>query len=106
MLASHLGMSLQRVQVETTAREFGLWMTFLGQQKEQEFKNQDKSDLHNAVLACEIRRSWVKHPNKVQVTDFIIDRQDKKKVVYTKEQKMQMAKQTAFDILGTPEGAM
>ena len=101
-------MPLQRVQAETTACEFTQWMYFLGQQKVKNVKELDKSDLHAAKIACEVRRSWVKHPDKVLLKDFLPDPDETEKKPVKKltiKERAKAAKDKWFAVLGKPEGA-
>ncbi len=71
-LASHLHMSLDRVQEETSSSQFVEWKEFLRQKKESEFFTNAKEDYYWAQIAAEIRRSFVKHPNKVRLSEFLL----------------------------------
>ena len=67
-------MSVQRTQFEITSTEFLDWMVYLDEE-ESRFK---KQDYYLANIAAEIRRSFVKHPEKVKTESFLM--QFKKKV--------------------------
>jgi len=97
-LASRLHMSLQRVQCETTANEFYKWMWFF----QEEDERLEKIDWQTATLAAEIRRSWVKHPEKVKVTDFLPKHKLPKSKPLTKKQRTEVAKSRWAALLGSP----
>ena len=67
-LASHLGMSLQRCMSETTSTEFCLWKKYLHQKQ----NDSDKLDYYLAMIAKEIRISWITDKQNVSIDDFIL----------------------------------
>jgi len=60
-------MSLDRVKMETSASQLVLWMEYL---KWEINSNFHREDFLTAILATEVRRSYVKDPKAVKVTDF------------------------------------
>lgn len=60
-------MSLDRVKMETSASQLVLWMEYL---KWEINFNFHREDFLTAILATEVRRSYVKDPMKVKPTDF------------------------------------
>lgn len=81
-VASHLKMTLQRCQQETTSTEFLEWLVYL------EIEEANNIEYHYlAQIACEIRRLFSKKPNSIKIKDFIlkfITKKDKPKI--TKEE--------------------
>lgn len=67
-LAWDLKMSVQRCMAETTSSEFVDWVEF----RRMNMNNPDRADYYMAQVACEVRRSVVKHPNKVKLSDFLL----------------------------------
>lgn len=61
-------MSVQRCMTETTSSEFVDWVTF----RRMDMNNPSRIDYYLAQIAAEARRTYVKHPNKVKVTDFLL----------------------------------
>lgn len=55
-------------------------MIYLEELRIEPFKQREKLDFLLAMIAAEVRRSWVKHPGKVKVKDFIYEPQDIKLV--------------------------
>ena len=103
-LASYLRMSIQRVQQETTASEFVVWMEYLKSEEERKFKEPNKQDLYMAQIAAEVRRGVVQHPEKVQLKDFLFDfdnaKAKKDMPAVTKEEETQISKACWFGALG------
>ena len=67
-LASHLGMSLQRCQQETTSGEFVEWMRYF----ELEPNMFHREDHYWAQIAAWIKRSGFQNPENVQDEDFLL----------------------------------
>jgi len=67
-LASHLGMSLDRVKMETSVSQFVLWMRYL----DWEANAFDKTCYYLAQIAAEIRRPNVRKGVIVKVEDFVL----------------------------------
>ena len=92
-LAAHLHLPLQLVQEYTTPSEFVLWMVYLSLKQQEEFQTIQKQDYYNAQIAAEIRRGYVKNPEKVKIEDFILKfefKEEKKEIDW--KQKMQQSK--------------
>lgn len=68
MLADRLGMSLQRVKLETTSTEFNLWNAFL----EWDLNAFHRQDYYLAQIAREVRAVLAKKPALVKLKDFIL----------------------------------
>jgi len=74
--------TVQEAQKSITSSEFLEWMEFL----ECEEQRHTKEDYYSALIASEIRRSWVKDAYKVKTDSFLIKWVKKKmKVNKTKE---------------------
>ena len=85
-LAHRLGQPLQKLQRETTSREFLEWIEYF-KRDTNEFH---REDYYWAQLTAEVCRSWVDKPSKVKVSHFLIrfGKEDKLEVVpLTPEQK-------------------
>jgi len=67
-LASHLRAPVTEIQGRMSFGEFLGWMAFL----EREEERHTKQDRYLAQIAAEVRRSIVKHPNKVKNEDFLM----------------------------------
>ena len=74
-LASHLKMSLQRCQQETTSTEFNDWMVYL----EMEAQSIKPEYYYWAMIASEIRMHIAKKPELVKIQNFILKFGPKKK---------------------------
>ena len=61
-------MSVQRCMAETTSSEFVDWVSF----RRTDMNNPSRIDYYLAQIAAEVRRSNVKHPNKITVKDFLL----------------------------------
>lgn len=83
-LASHLGMSLDRVKMETSASQYVLWMEYL----DWEINAFDKTCYYLAMIAAETRRPNVKKGVIVKVEDFIIKFVSKKREMKKEETPM------------------
>jgi len=68
-LASHLGKSLQEVQDQTTSTEFVQWNRYL----DDDVNAFHREDHYMAQIAAEVRRGHDKHPEKVMITDHILE---------------------------------
>lgn len=95
-LASHLGISLQRCQQETTSNEFDEWMVFLDME-EKAFK---PIHAYLAQIAFEIVRVKAKHPTAVKFKSFILDFTNKVKKILTKAEATKIAKDKWFAVSG------
>lgn len=95
-LASHLGMSLQRCQRETTSTEFAEWIEYL------ELKEKSRIDYwYWAQIACEIRRSWSSKPKMVKIKTFLLNFATKKRTTkLSKEEYTKRMKAKWFSIIG------
>lgn len=60
---------MQRAQFEITSTEFVLWIAYLDNA---EMVNVSKQDYYLANIAAEIRRSYVKHPERVSIESFLM----------------------------------
>lgn len=70
-------MPLQRCQQETTSSEFVKWMAYL----ERDANAFHRQDYYLAQIALEVRRIFAKHPNKMNLDDFILKfEQERKKI--------------------------
>ena len=74
-LASHLSLSLQRCQQETTSTEFLDWMKYL----EQQDNTHTKMDYYLAQIAARISGMFSKEPEKFKTEDFLMKFSYKKK---------------------------
>lgn len=73
-LASHLSMPVQQVKQMTSSSDFTNWMVYL----EEEPNKFNALYFYLAQIAAEVRRSFIKHPDKVKTNDFMIKFVDKK----------------------------
>lgn len=92
-LASHLSMPIQQVKQMTSSTDYMNWMIYLN--KEPNRFNPLYSYL--AQIAAEIRRSFVKSPDKVETENFIIKFVDKKSKI---KQKAEQSKSSWLRWLG------
>jgi hypothetical protein len=60
-------MTLDEVKCKTSVSEFALWMEFLDRE---DYSFPERYYL--AMIAAEVRRSYVKEPKKVKVKDFLL----------------------------------
>ena len=67
-------MSIDEVKRKTTARQFLKWQRFILQIETKSFH---REDYYAALIASEVRRSWVKYPRRVKLSQFILDFQPK-----------------------------
>ena len=67
-LASHLSMPVQQVKQMTSSSDFINWMVYL----EEEPNKFNALYFYLAQIAAEVRRSFIKHPDKVKTKNFII----------------------------------
>lgn len=100
-LATHLHLPLQVVMRQTTSTEFLMWMEYLD---EEEGRNK-KYEFYLANIIAETRRSWVKNPSKVKLTDFLFhpESRDKKpevKAASPDKDKLDAYKQIWFTATG------
>lgn len=68
-LAEKLGMSLQETKSKISSSEFTLWKVYF----QEEHKRFHREDYFFAMLTAEVRRTVVKHPQKVKMEDFLLD---------------------------------
>ena len=68
-LASHLHLPLQETMEKTTSKEFLEWIAFI----EMERNEREKIDYYLALIATEVRRSYVKNPRSVNVEDMLLN---------------------------------
>jgi len=61
-------MSVQRAQLEISSTEFLDWIIYLNE----EINSFHREDFYLAQIAAEIRRSWVKSPEKVGLKTFLL----------------------------------
>lgn len=99
-IASHLKMSVQRAQQEITSSEFLDWVVFI----DEEPNMFCKEDFYLAQIAAEIRKTIVKHPEKVSIKSFLMKfaRKEKEK---KKETKIEASKRmkSFFGIVSKPK---
>ena len=93
MLASRLGMSVDRCQKETPARRFWKWLRFIREKQEQP----DWMDYYLARIAYEVhclRGCWVKGFKPAKLEDFLVRRPvvPVKRSANTKEERVKEAK--------------
>jgi len=93
-------MSVQRVKHETSATDFIKWIEYLRLEKEKVLET-DKLDMYLAAIACEVRRSFVKTPATVKMSDFILDFSKKEQKPMTKEEATAASKRYWFSIAGS-----
>jgi len=62
-------MSVQRAKFEVTSTEFVGWVAYLDNE---EMVNVSKEDYYLANIAAEMRRSYVKHPERVKIESFLM----------------------------------
>ena len=87
-------MSVQRLKQETTATEFITWMEYLTQQSYEYTRDQ----IFSAMIAAEVRRSWVKDAKSVRADDFMPDLRPKEPL--TLEQASAQAKNFWLPFVG------
>lgn len=80
----------------TTSKEFVLWAEWLKQKKEKDITEHGKMDYYMAQIAAEVRRSFVKHPNKVRAKDFLMKFELKNPVSKNEENVDKMARSKTF----------
>ena len=99
-LASHLHKGLQEVKSQTSSTDFLLWMEYLKLKQ----KEDRREDYYAAQIAAEIRRSSVKKPARVRVSDFLLKFEEvgskKKKMNKTLEEKTEDSKRFWFRAVG------
>ena len=93
-LASHLHLSVQTCQRETTFFELLEWIEFFGQEKEEEYNTVEKMDYYLAQIASVVVAVNTKDPKKVKTSDFFIkvEKKEKGKKKLTKEERTEIAK--------------
>lgn len=67
-LAYHLRMTVADLKEKITLSEFQAWHTFLRIRRDRN----EKMHFYLAQIACEIRRSYVKHPGSLKLGDFLL----------------------------------
>lgn len=95
-MASHLGMSLDRVKAETSVSQFVLWMKYL----DWEINAFDKECYYLAQIASEVRRSYVKDPRTVKIKDFVMEFESQEERNAKRSTHMDRAKKFFFGITG------
>lgn len=86
-IASHLGLSLQRVKRETTASEYGLWLVYL----EHEVNSFHREDYYWAKMNMLLEMSIAKEPSKVKF-ELLKFETDKKTEEQKQAEKMNKSK--------------
>jgi len=92
-------MSLQETKSRISSSEFSLWKVYL-QTEHQRFH---REDYLFAMLAAEVRRTVVKHPQKVKLEHFLLDfggKEEKDKPKMTNKQKSDMSKSMWLSVVG------
>jgi hypothetical protein len=67
-LAYHLHMTVDDLKEKITPSDFEEWHEFLQMQRERD----DKLHFYLAQIACETRRSYIKHPSTAKLRDFLL----------------------------------
>lgn len=67
-LAYHLKMTVSELKEKIGLSEFQGWMEFLRMERDRN----DKVHFYLAQIACEVRRSYVKHPRSLKLGDFLL----------------------------------
>lgn len=57
---------------KTTSFEYSIWLEYLADKKEKEANGFSPLYWYLAQVSAEVRRSMVKHPEKVRLSDFIL----------------------------------
>lgn len=57
---------------KTTSFEYSIWIEYLAKKSEREANEFNPIHWYLAQIAAEVRRSMVKHPEKVKLSDFIL----------------------------------
>tara|TARA_R110000765_G_scaffold288759_2_gene384962 strand:+ start:2044 stop:2391 length:348 start_codon:yes stop_codon:yes gene_type:complete len=68
-LAEKLGMSVQETKARISSSEFTMWKAYF----EGEHTRFHREDYFFAMIAAEVRRTVVQHPEKVSMEDFLLD---------------------------------
>lgn len=68
-LAYHLRMSVEALKEQITVTEFLEWQEFLRINRDRN----DKLHFYLAQIAAEVRKSFVKHPNSVKLSQFLLN---------------------------------
>jgi hypothetical protein len=91
---------LQFVQQFTSSTEFLEWAEYLNQQETETVK---REEYYWAQIAAEVRRSWVKHKQKIKLTDFLIkfSYSKKPKILTAQEKEMKLQKSKNFWLMAT-----
>ena len=58
--------------IKTTSFEYSIWLEYLAERKEKEANEFNPIHWYLAQVAAEVRRSMVRHPEKVRLSDFIL----------------------------------
>lgn len=109
-LADRLGLPKQLCQLEVPSSEFVDWVKYY--QEEEDRKWDPKYNplfQYLAQIACETRRSYVEHPGRVHLRDFLLKFEDPKKKAkaevtkpQTPEEASRQPKAYFFGALGLP----
>lgn len=67
-LAYHLRMTVEALKEQITVSEFLEWQEFLRIHRQRD----DKLHFYLAQVAAEVRKSFVKHPNSVKLSQFLL----------------------------------
>jgi hypothetical protein len=67
-LAYHLRMPVSELKEKIELSEFRDWMEFLRMERDRN----DKLHFYLAQIACEVRRSYIKHPRSLKLQDFLL----------------------------------
>ena len=91
-------MSVQRAQFEIPSSEFLEWIVYLDEEETNGFH---REDYYLANIAAEIRRSYVKDPEKVVMKSFLMKfKKREKKPKMTKEEATKRSKMFWGALLG------
>jgi hypothetical protein len=58
---------------QTSASEFSTWKEYFRLKEERDLVEHNKWEFYAAMIAAEVRRSYVKNSSKVSIKDFLID---------------------------------
>jgi len=97
-------MSVQRTQSEVTSSEYMDWIAYLDEEELNGFR---REEYYLAAIAAEVRRSYVKDPEKVEVKSFLIKfkrGKETKKVEKTKEERIKASKTFWMALMGMGKG--
>jgi hypothetical protein len=97
-LASHLGLSVQRCQQETTSAEFVDWVTYL----DMEPNMFHREDFYWAQIIRLLKCQLVKHPENITLDECLIKFEKRKE---TKREKSKSARSFFGHLLGMSKSA-